>query len=376
MRRINSLQIFVASILTLKNYSGIPIYIYNILDNIDLNYRKLFKLVVPFEFDIPAPDFDNTYEFIELNARKTNSYINKFNRLKFRLLGQASVSKINHYQPDVYWAPAFTVPRFLNKQVKVIPVIHDLIPLKYGNIFGSDVKFKFLKRQSMISTIKYSIKRADKILTISESVANELKDLFKINKEIEIASPAYNKKLFKPILNAKELFYQKYKIYDKFVLIGNMKSQRKNFEDVIDSFKRIDTKGLLCVFGSLSKSQIELANLRLGDKFKHLGYVDENDLPIIYSAANAFIALSKAEGFDLPSLEARVCGTIVISSDIPVHHEVLENESEYFRIGDNDRLSRLIYDVLSADKTFISSKILNKYDWGKTADKTLKFLTS
>jgi glycosyltransferase involved in cell wall biosynthesis len=44
------------------------------------------------------------------------------------------------------------------------------------------------------------------------------------------------------------------------------------------------------------------------------GYVEDADLPVLYSGAEAFIYPSLYEGFGLPVLEAMSCGTPVICS--------------------------------------------------------------
>jgi glycosyltransferase involved in cell wall biosynthesis len=55
--------------------------------------------------------------------------------------------------------------------------------------------------------------------------------------------------------------------------------------------------------------------LGLGDRVRFTGYVDQADLPAIYSAASVFAFPSLHEGFGLPVLEAMACGTPVVTSD-------------------------------------------------------------
>jgi glycosyltransferase involved in cell wall biosynthesis len=45
------------------------------------------------------------------------------------------------------------------------------------------------------------------------------------------------------------------------------------------------------------------------------GYVDDADLPALYSQAEVFVYPSLYEGFGLPPLEAMACGTCVVTSD-------------------------------------------------------------
>lgn len=55
----------------------------------------------------------------------------------------------------------------------------------------------------------------------------------------------------------------------------------------------------------------------------YLGYVPDEDLPALYTRAEAFLFPSWLEGFGLPPLEALACGTPVISSNRPAMTEML-----------------------------------------------------
>jgi glycosyltransferase involved in cell wall biosynthesis len=64
-------------------------------------------------------------------------------------------------------------------------------------------------------------------------------------------------------------------------------------------------------------------DLKLQDQIRFTGYVDDADLPALYSAAEAFIYPSFYEGFGLPPLEAMACGAPVITSDVSSLPEVV-----------------------------------------------------
>ncbi len=63
--------------------------------------------------------------------------------------------------------------------------------------------------------------------------------------------------------------------------------------------------------------------LKLTDRVHFTGYVDDADLPALYSAAEVFIYPSIYEGFGLPPLEAMACGTPVITSNSSSLPEVI-----------------------------------------------------
>ncbi len=79
---------------------------------------------------------------------------------------------------------------------------------------------------------------------------------------------------------------------------------------------------------------------------RRLGRVAEQDLPALYAGAEAVIAPSRGEGFDLPVLEALACGAVVAASDIPAHVEHFSGAVELFASGDAEALESALRRVL------------------------------
>ena len=59
------------------------------------------------------------------------------------------------------------------------------------------------------------------------------------------------------------------------------------------------------------------------DKIIRAGYIDDEDLPVLYSNAEWFVFTSQYEGFGLPPLEAMSCGCPVIASNAASLPEVV-----------------------------------------------------
>ena len=77
------------------------------------------------------------------------------------------------------------------------------------------------------------------------------------------------------------------------------------------------------------------------------GFVDDEDLPTIYSGASWFVFPTKYEGFGIPPLESMACGTPVISSDAASMPEVLGNSAIYFENNSFDSLNQKVKIALS-----------------------------
>ena len=77
------------------------------------------------------------------------------------------------------------------------------------------------------------------------------------------------------------------------------------------------------------------------------GYVDDADLPALYSAATVFVYPSLYEGFGLPPLEAMACGTPVIASNAASLPEVVGDAALTVNPMDTDALARALLAVLA-----------------------------
>jgi glycosyltransferase involved in cell wall biosynthesis len=70
--------------------------------------------------------------------------------------------------------------------------------------------------------------------------------------------------------------------------------------------------------------------LGLSERVQLLGYVPYEDVPALYSAAEAFVLPSLYEGFGLPLLEAMACGTPVACSSTTSLPEVAGDAAVFF----------------------------------------------
>jgi glycosyltransferase involved in cell wall biosynthesis len=106
------------------------------------------------------------------------------------------------------------------------------------------------------------------------------------------------------------------------------------------------------------------------------GFVDDGDLPALYAAAEAVLAPSRGEGFDLPLLEALACGAGAVASDIPVHREHFTPAVEFFASGNAEALAAATLRVLedsarAAGLRAAGPELAARFDWADVARRHL-----
>ncbi|NQT21650.1 MAG: glycosyltransferase family 4 protein [Planctomycetes bacterium] len=106
---------------------------------------------------------------------------------------------------------------------------------------------------------------------------------------------------------------------------------RMGLDNLIDAMPAIREEFPACLLliggrGSLDDTlRTQAAEAGLDDAVQFLGYIDENDLPTYYRAADAFVLPTRAlEGFGMVTLEALACGTPAIVTPACAAPEVLE----------------------------------------------------
>ncbi|HLY27042.1 MAG TPA: glycosyltransferase family 1 protein, partial [Aggregatilineales bacterium] len=112
-----------------------------------------------------------------------------------------------------------------------------------------------------------------------------------------------------------------------FILAVGTLQPRKNYARLIRAFAQIGEADLALVIAGgrgwlYDEIFAEVQRLGLGPRVIFPGFVADQDLPALYSAAAVLAYPSIYEGFGLPILEAFACGTPVVSSNASCLPEV------------------------------------------------------
>jgi len=103
------------------------------------------------------------------------------------------------------------------------------------------------------------------------------------------------------------------------------------------------------------------------------GFIKGDKLNQIFSNAKLFVMPSYHEGLPIALLEAMSYDLPVLVSDIPANLEVELDDSDYFKLGDNESLvNNLKLKVDQPGLPNYSNKLKEEYDWDVVANQTYK----
>jgi phosphatidylinositol alpha-mannosyltransferase len=109
-------------------------------------------------------------------------------------------------------------------------------------------------------------------------------------------------------------------------------------------------------------------------EIRFVGMIPDEEMPIYYSMADAFITYSYAsEGFGLTPVEAIACGTPVICSTMPAYREVLEDHAIFVEPQNPVKLAETISQFfhqqdLNHEKIKKAQEFIKRYSWTSVVD--------
>jgi alpha-1,3-rhamnosyl/mannosyltransferase len=198
-----------------------------------------------------------------------------------------------------------------------------------------------------------SIRRADRIVTVSGAVRDELAERFPESADRVTAiyngiDPEFYRKEGADDSAARERDDRPYLLY-----MGAI-APRKNLEIALRAFRiflkgprraRLILAGLIRSRAYQERLDRLVAELDLTGAVTFTGFISDENYRSLLKSARLFLAPSRGEGFDLPALEAGASARAVICSDIPVHRELLGDGAVFFPPDDAQALARHMGDL-------------------------------
>jgi glycosyltransferase involved in cell wall biosynthesis len=295
--------------------------------------------------------------------------------------------KLHSLHLDLMHFTHFNVPMFYFG--KFIVTIHDLILTKYPTQRATTLGplLYSIKHFSYELVIKMAIKRASRIIAVSEYTKQDIMKHFRVPAEkIKVTHEAVDTPAERQTGLAEKFAVMG--ISGVYLLyVGNV-YPHKNIEGLLKAFSWLvarngDLKLVLVgkddYFFTRVKNLVKSMNLQ--DKVVFPGYVDDNLLAALYQRATVFVFPSFYEGFGLPPLEAMSYGLPVVSSNSSCLPEVLGEAALYFNPHDTKdiagKISSLLEDKEKAKELVQKGyRRLHVFSWQKMAQATLDLYCS
>jgi glycosyltransferase involved in cell wall biosynthesis len=289
---------------------------------------------------------------------------------------------VYHDGLDLFWATDHILPLSLPRQVRTVLTAHDLV----WRLFPETKTWYYMLVHRMFA--EKSARKADKVIAVSEATKHDLEDLLKIPAEkIEVAHLGVGS-LFRPHEASAAVKYvvEKFAISPRYLCTVGTVQPRKNLATLIEAIgilkKRGQLEHQLVVAGARGwkNSELDRSIQRSGlaeQEVRFLGFVPDDDLPLLYSGAAAFVFPSLYEGFGLPVLEAMACGVPVVASNTSSIPEVAQDAALLVRPECPEEYAEAIRRVWS-DAELRSTLILRglqraqRFQWTTTAAKILR----
>jgi glycosyltransferase involved in cell wall biosynthesis len=228
---------------------------------------------------------------------------------------------------------------------------------------------------------------ADHIIAVSDFTRNGLLSLGFSPDTVTTVYEGVDLRRFRPMPNAANKVLAKYHIDMResptLTYVGN-EFPRKNLFVLLQAMRILRDKGQhvqLVKIGPSGHPRLraefsrEMRELGVEDAVTFAGQVPDEDLPLFYSAAAAYVHPSKWEGFGLPLLEAMACGTPVVASNAAALPEVCDDAAYLVPPNNPETLAEAIQRTLTNEPLRAELRVKGlaraaQFSWKRTATGT------
>lgn len=330
----------------------------------------------------------------------------------FWTLARLSMAMIRS-KPDVLFIPAHTMPLVYPK--KTVITIHDVGFTRENCLYDSEkIGPENVRGKKVINFLiklftwgkygansydylkwstKFATDNAFKIIAVSEFSKQEIMDIYRTNAgKIAVVYNGYNKSLYKKIYDKEKIasVLKRYGIEPPYLIYTGRLEKKKNTPALIEGFslfksKFKDLKYKLVLIGNASYGydEVNYAIREFGlDKDVIMpGWVEEEDMPAIYSGASAMIFPSKYEGFGIPLLQAMACELPIAASWASSIPEVTDKAALLFNPNSVKCIATAIERILLEEETRLNliklgNERIKNFSWEKCAKETLDLINS
>ncbi|MCB0016737.1 MAG: glycosyltransferase family 4 protein [Anaerolineales bacterium] len=240
-------------------------------------------------------------------------------RLRLPLPVQLATGRI-----DLFHSPDFVLPPVAGR-IPTLLTVHDLSFIHYPQAY-TETLVNYLNK-----VVPWSVGRASHILADSEATKVDLIDLWAVPADKITVLLSGVDEVFRPVTDERRLrqVRARYGLGEApYLLAVGTVQPRKNYQMLIRAFRPVAANwphNLVIAGGKGWLYDDILAEVEaqgLADRVIFTGFVDDGDLPALYTSATLSLMPSLYEGFGIPLLEAMACGVPIMAANVSSLPEV------------------------------------------------------
>lgn len=372
-------QVLLNGLLLTNNYSGVQYSIEYFVDSLSrarsVNHRFTVLVSESYVGSLKASD--------SLVIKKIGfDTANRMKRIWFENFILPKFFAKNGF--DLYHSLGYTLPFFSN--IPSIVTVHDLIALDFPTLCKNETALYFN------TFIPRSLKTAKKIIAVSSTVKSDILNKFPNIPEHKVEVVYHG--LHSRFIRVQDTYRlvklrTKYNLPDSFFLfVGNIEP-KKNLINLIKAFiylkRTYNIAQKLLIVGAKGWKYSDIfdycENSPLKNEMIFLGYINEDELPSLYTLAELFIFPSYYEGFGLPVLEAMSCGCPVIISNRGALPEISGGLCLQFNPDSVEEIAKTILKTITntnvtKDRIDKSIKWSKGFNWDVSGAQALRIYSS
>ena len=239
--------------------------------------------------------------------------------------------------------------------------------------------------------LPFLIRRLTRVLTVSESSKRDIVEYARVPEEKVTVTPlAADPNVYFPRdpREALALIPTRHAVRPPFILYtSRIEHPGKNHARLIRAFaelKRRDRIPHQLVLTGADRERAEEVHRTAEESgfakdILFTGFVANQDLPLLYQAADLFVFPSLYEGFGLPILEAMACGTPVACSNVSSMPEVAGDAAILFDPADEASIASAMRRIITGTdlRKDLAARGLERsrqFSWARTAAQTLRVI--
>jgi glycosyltransferase involved in cell wall biosynthesis len=260
--------------------------------------------------------------------------------------------------------------------LRQVVTCYDILPLIYPEMYP---RKKYVFRY----IVPLQLRASSAVICASQNTRADITRRYCLrNKPVFVVHCGLDHGRFRPLDG--ELARSRYGL-ERFVLyVGDMRPY-KNLGRAVEAFGRAGLPGHRFVIAGKKDNVFyprvrkRVSDLGLDNRVVFPGYVPDENLPQLYSAAEAFVFPSLYEGFGLPPLEAMACGCPVVTTRAASLPEVCGDAAYYVDPYSVDGIAEGIRKVVTTPglkKQLVQRGLeqAKRFTWAKTAGRVLEIL--